>query len=154
MHSHAGHVTSACRRVEDLELMLELYYDAMETVPPSEAELLNPIVKELESSLDPGFHVLNWNSLGIADFTQQCRKSINEFNTRVGQVLKNKRDIEALVASIAAAELLPDVDNCNVPTLQVDGWMSSVAKAKCSIIYPLSITIMCRNYMILLRSID
>lgn len=100
--------------------MLELYYEAMRTVPNSEAQLLQPIVKALEASLDPGFHFLNWNSLGIADFTQQCRKAINEFNTRVGQVLKNKRDIEALVASIASAELLPDVDDCTtVPTLQV-----------------------------------
>lgn len=99
--------------------MLALYYDAMKTVPSSEAELLQAIVKELESSLDPGFHVLNWNSLGIADFTQHCRKAINEFNTRVGQALKNKRDIELLVASIAAANLLPDIDSTNVPTIQV-----------------------------------
>lgn len=112
--------TVLCRRVEDLQLMLELYYEAMRTVPHSEAQLLQPIVKELEASLDPGFHVLNWNSLGIADFTQQCRKAINEFNTRVGQVLKNKRDIEALVSSIASSQLLPDVDDCStVPTLQV-----------------------------------
>lgn len=99
--------------------MLALYYDAMSSVPSSEAELLQPIVKELESSLEPGFHVLNWNSLGIADFTQQCRKAINEFNTRVGQALKSKRDIEALVTSIASAELLPDVNSRGVPTLQV-----------------------------------
>eukprot|EP00892_Ulva_mutabilis_P000669 jgi/Ulvmu1/10602/UM065_0058.1 len=109
---------SYSKRVEDLELMLALYYSAMKSVPSSEAQILQPIVKELESSLEPGFHVLNWNSLGISDFTQQCRKAINEFNTRVGQALKNMRDIEVLVASIASAELLPDVDDSTVPMLQ------------------------------------
>lgn len=108
-----------CRRVEYLQHMLNMYYEAVESVPQTELELLKPILKDLESSLDAGFHVLNWNSLGIADFTQQCRKAINEFNTRIGQVLKNKRDIEALVQAIASTRMLPEVDTTTVPTLQV-----------------------------------
>jgi dynein heavy chain, axonemal len=107
------------RRVEGLQHMLNMYYDAVESVPQTELELLKPILEDLESSLDAGFHVLNWNSLGIGDFTQQCRKAINEFNTRIGQVLKNKRDIESLVHAIAYTQLLPEDDPASVPTLQV-----------------------------------
>lgn len=108
-----------CRRVDGLQHMLNMYYEAVESVPQTELLLLTPILKDLESSLDAGFQVLNWNSLGIADFTQQCRKAINEFNTRIGQVLKNKRDIEALVQAISFAQIVPDDDALNVPTLQV-----------------------------------
>lgn len=99
--------------------MLVLYYDALDSVPGTEQELLSNLTKELEASLDPGFSVLNWNSLGISAFDRQCRKAINEFRTRVGQVLKNKRDIELLVAAISEAELLPDAEAADVPTLQV-----------------------------------
>jgi dynein heavy chain, axonemal len=108
-----------CRRVEDLQHMLNMYYEAVGSVPHTELQLLTPILEDLESSLDAGFQVLNWNSLGIADFTQQCRKAINEFNTRIGQVLKNKRDIEALVQAISHAQIVPGDDAQFVPTLQV-----------------------------------
>jgi hypothetical protein len=108
-----------CRRVEDLQHMLNMYYEAVGSVPHTELQLLTPILEDLESSLDAGFQVLNWNSLGIADFTQQCRKAINEFNTRIGQVLKNKRDIEALVQAISHAQIVPGDDALFVPTLQV-----------------------------------
>jgi dynein heavy chain len=44
---------------------------------------LNPTagkkLEELESSLQPGFHILNWNSLGIPEFIQACTKAINTF---------------------------------------------------------------------------
>jgi dynein heavy chain, axonemal len=105
--------------VEDLERMLQMYYEAINAVPQSEQELLARILQGLEASLDPGFNVLNWNSLGIADFTHQCRKAINEFNTRIGQVVKHKRDIENLVNAISSAPLLPPDDGVDVPTLQV-----------------------------------
>jgi dynein heavy chain, axonemal len=99
--------------------MLKLYYGALQSVPKTEEDLLSGLIKELEGSLDPGFFVLNWNSLGISAFDRQCRKAINEFNTRVGQVLKNKRDIEALVDSISHAHLVPNVETSEVPMLQV-----------------------------------
>lgn len=101
-----------------MQHMLVLYYQAIKAVPETEEELLSKLLQELEASLDPGFNVLNWNSLGISDFNHQCRKAINEFNTRVGQVLKNKRDIEALVASISNATLVPESETSEVPTLQ------------------------------------
>jgi hypothetical protein len=85
--------------------MLNMYYEAVESVPQTELLLLTPILKDLESSLDAGF--------------QQCRKAINEFNTRIGQVLKNKRDIEVLVHSISSAQIVPEDVESKVPTLQV-----------------------------------
>ena len=109
----------SCRRVGELEGMLALYYGAVDAVPAAERELLSELLKELEAALDAGFHVLNWNSLGISDFAHQSRKAINDFNTRVGQVLKNKRDLEALVAAMSSASLLPEVQGPEVPTLQV-----------------------------------
>ena len=103
----------------ELNAMLALYYAAIDAVPATERELLSELLKELEASLDAGFHVLNWNSLSISDFAAQCRKAVTDFNTRVGQVLKNKRDIEALVAAMSSASLLPEDQGPDVPTLQV-----------------------------------
>lgn len=128
-----GNMVHTCRRVEGLQHMLNMYYEAVESVPQTELQLLTPILKDLESSLDAGFQVLNWNSLGIADFTQQCRKAINEFNTRIGQVLKNKRDIEALVQSIAMADIVPDDDALHVPTLQVC-FSPSITLHRCALV--------------------
>ena len=128
-----------CRRVDDLEAMLALYYDAIRAVPESEQELLTKLLQELEDSLTPGFNVLNWNSLGIADFDHQCRKAINEFNTRVGQVMKNKRDIEALVASISNANLVPENDSADVPSLQVRATLVSLASHTVSQMHALTV---------------
>jgi dynein heavy chain, axonemal len=111
-------VCSLRRRVEELEQMLAQYYRAVHSVPATEQVLLSELLKELEASLDPGFQVLNWNSLGISDFVAQCRKAITDFNTKVSQVLKNKKDLEALVAAMRTASLLPQVDGTEVPTLQ------------------------------------
>lgn len=98
--------------------MLALYYRALAGVPPTEQELLAPMCAELEASLEPGLTVLNWNSLGISDFAQQCHKAVNEFNTRVAQVLKNKHEIEVLVAGMSQANLMPTAETAQVPTLQ------------------------------------
>ena len=133
-------IQPVCRSVEEVERTLVLYYKAVDTVPASEQELLLQLLTELESSLDPGFSVLNWNSLGITEFVQQCRKAISDFNTRIGQVLKNKKDIEALVAAMSQASLLPELpDDKDVPSLQVCNTSSSRLLAPSSACYYCSI---------------
>lgn len=109
----------SCRRVEELQAMLTRYYQALASVPQTEQALLATMCGDLEASLEPGLTVLNWNSLGISDFALQCHKAVNEFNTRVAQVLKNKHEMEVLVAAMSQANLMPVVDTCSVPTLQV-----------------------------------
>lgn len=99
--------------------MLAAYYDAVDSVPASERNLLDGMLADLEACLEPGISVLNWNSLGIPEFAARARRAINEFATRVSQVLKHKHDIEASVAEIANACLLPPAMPDYVPTLQV-----------------------------------
>ena len=43
-------------------------------------------LEELEACLQPGFLILNWNSLGIPEFIAACSKSINAFQQLVKQV--------------------------------------------------------------------
>ena len=53
---------------------------------PIEKELLVKKLEELEACLQPGFLILNWNSLGIPEFIAACSKSINAFQQLVKQV--------------------------------------------------------------------
>jgi dynein heavy chain len=78
--------------------MLEQYYVAIDQLSTIEHELLAKKLQELETCLLPGFHTLNWNSLGILEFIQACQKAINTFQQIVKQVQKNSAIIEQVRA--------------------------------------------------------
>ena len=100
--------------LEGLGHMVEHYYEVIGQLTPVERELLAKKLEELEQSLQPGFTILNWNSLGIAEFIQASSKSINTFQQVVKQVQKNSGIIEQVVYAIAGAQIInePPTSEC------------------------------------------
>uniref|UniRef100_A0A6S8LSH1 AAA+ ATPase domain-containing protein n=1 Tax=Dunaliella tertiolecta TaxID=3047 RepID=A0A6S8LSH1_DUNTE len=92
--------------LESLQHMLEHYYEVIEQLSPIERELMAKKLSELESCLHAGFHTLNWNSLGIPEFIQACRRAINSFQQVVKQVQKNSGIIEQVVHAITGANIV------------------------------------------------
>jgi hypothetical protein len=93
-----------CR--EALRDMLARYAAATEGLTEVERELLSEKLAELKRSLNPGFKVLNWMSLGILEFVQNCDRAINEFSALVGLVRKNSGIVAGVVAEIASTTAL------------------------------------------------
>lgn len=91
--------------LEGLDLMLQHYYDVISQLLPIESDLMKRKLDELEVSLQPGFTILNWNSLGIPEFITACSKAINTFQQVVKQVQKNSSIIEQVVFTIAGAKV-------------------------------------------------
>jgi hypothetical protein len=91
--------------LEGLDLMLQHYYDVIAQLLPIERELMKRKLDELEQSLQPGFTILNWNSLGIPEFITACNKAINTFQQVVKQVQKNSGIIEQVVYAIAGSQV-------------------------------------------------
>eukprot|EP00798_Chlamydomonas_sp_ICE-L_P031817 gene31817-7021_t len=87
--------------LEGLEVMLSHYYEVINQLSPIEKELMAKKLTDLEGSLHAGFHILNWNSLGIPEFIQAASKSINAFQ----QIVKQN-----VVYSIAGANIITEPD--------------------------------------------
>lgn len=81
---------------------------SIDQLTPVERELMERKLEELESCLQPGFTILNWNSLGITEFIGTCDKAIATFQQLVKQVQKNSGIIEQVVYAIAGAQLVTE----------------------------------------------
>ena len=93
-----------CR--EALQDMLARYAAATEGLSEVERELLSEKLAELKRSLNPGFKVLNWMSLGVLEFVQNCDRAINGFAALVRLVRKNSGIVAGVVAEIASTTAL------------------------------------------------
>ncbi len=106
--------------------------DALSSV---ERELMERKLEELEGCLQPGFTILNWNSLGIAEFAAACNKAIATFQQLVKQVQKNSGIIEQVVYAIAGAQLVSEAEEgeCRVRredrTRHNDAWRGITSAA-------------------------
>ena len=58
--------------------------------------------------LQPGFHPLNWNSLGIFEYCERCTNAINEFQTLVNQVNKSSGIIEDIIKEISTTAVVTE----------------------------------------------
>ncbi|GLI59150.1 hypothetical protein VaNZ11_000978 [Volvox africanus] len=96
--------------LEGLNSMLAKYYDSIDQLSAVERELMERKLEELESCLQPGFTILNWNSLGITEFIGACDKAIATFQQLVKQVQKNSGIIEQVVYAIASAQLVSEAE--------------------------------------------
>ncbi|KXZ49756.1 DHC2 protein [Gonium pectorale] len=94
--------------LEGLNSMLAKYYESIDQLTPVERELMERKLEELEGCLQPGFTILNWNSLGISEFIGTCDKAIATFQQLVKQVQKNSGIIEQVVYAIAGAQLVKE----------------------------------------------
>lgn len=71
---------------------------------------MNNALKELDNTLKIGKGSLNWNSLGIPDFIDQCKEALTNFKQDKEQVEKNIRSIQQSVTKISEATLVKEFD--------------------------------------------
>lgn len=103
-----------------VKLWLALLLQVIDLLKPVEKELLSQKLVQLERNLDPGFNTLNWNSLGVPEFTTVTNKAINEFQTLIAQVQKSSSMIEKVVHQIANTRVIPPhTEQTDVMDLQV-----------------------------------
>ncbi|XP_072207474.1 dynein axonemal heavy chain 10 [Excalfactoria chinensis] len=88
-----------------LKHMLDDYHNIVETLNEAETILLDDHIQELWKVFKPGQRRLNWNSLGIADFTVRCKQAIEKFESLVHQIHANSRDINDNLLQIESTNL-------------------------------------------------
>ncbi len=91
---------------QELVHVIQRYLDSQARMDPIETELMRKQIDDLHGVLKPGFDRLNWNSLHIATFIEQCNGAINVFNNQLSQVQKQAAMISEIVDSIAHARLV------------------------------------------------
>ena len=91
---------------QDLNQVIKRYLQSMSKMNPTETELMTKQIDDLHGVMKPGFDRLNWNSLHIATFIENCNSAINVFNNQVMQVKKQATMIAEVVDSIAKIRLV------------------------------------------------
>uniref|UniRef100_A0A7S1KN20 Dynein-1, subspecies f n=1 Tax=Percolomonas cosmopolitus TaxID=63605 RepID=A0A7S1KN20_9EUKA len=94
--------------VENLKIMLDNFNSSVKSLEHAEYRILKPEIEKLMKTLQPGFTVLNWNSLGIEDFIKRCNKQIDNFQSIVTKVKRNTSIIRGLVNQIKNTVLVID----------------------------------------------
>eukprot|EP00398_MALV-I-01_sp_L67-1_P000765 gene765-501_t len=93
-----------------LQVLLDSYSAVVDDLTPVQKKLLAKQIQKLEKCLKPGLSPLNWNSLGILEFIEDCQKGVSEFRSVRDQVEKSEERIDALIVSIEKAQLVRDFD--------------------------------------------
>lgn len=62
--------------IANISKMIRNYQSAVSKVGVAEKPLITRMLEDLKKVLNPGFEVLNWNSLGIPDFIAKCEQVI------------------------------------------------------------------------------
>eukprot|EP00731_Ephydatia_muelleri_P035324 Em0114g8a len=91
---------------EGLSRILKRYHQVLGSLNPPETELLEEQVKALQRAFKPGSKRLNWNSLGIQDYTTKCEQALTKFESLVSQIHKNAGDIEERLHMIEMVQLV------------------------------------------------
>ena len=94
------------RYSQDLMQVVKRYINAMDNLSDIEANLMIKQIDELNAVLKPGFERLNWNSLHISTYIEQCNSAINIFKNRCMQVKKQATMIGEIVDEIANIRLV------------------------------------------------
>jgi dynein heavy chain len=96
--------------VEQLDLLIDAYNAAVGDLTPVLHQLLHKQIVEVDKCLSPGLTPLNWNSLRITDFINDCNKGMTKFRSDREQVEKNEQQIKAVVDLIEKAVLVRPFD--------------------------------------------
>lgn len=96
--------------VERLQMMLNEYHGVLNSLSRVERNFLSQHILHLRGSIKPGFDPLNWNSLNILRFIDQCSRDIGSFQAKVNQVHKSARMIEDVIEEIANTVLVQESD--------------------------------------------
>ena len=95
--------------IDRLQDMLNNYEQVIKPLEYHERCAVRRCFKSLYTTLRPAFEHLNWNSLGISSFIEQCVKAIQDFNGIVSRMKQSLLQIDRKVSLIANASLV-DVD--------------------------------------------
>jgi dynein heavy chain len=104
--------------IENLKIMLNSFHSSIAILEEAEFKVLLPRIRKLRKALEPGFTVLNWNSLGIDGFIRKCNTDISDFQSTVKKVQKNAALIKGLVRQMRDTPLIKE------PHLQPDQLVS------------------------------
>jgi dynein heavy chain len=91
---------------QDLMQVIKRYLAATSSLNEIEAQLMTKQIGDLHTVLKPGYDRLNWNSLHISTYIEQCNSAINVFNNQCMQVKKQATMISEIVDQIANVRLV------------------------------------------------
>uniref|UniRef100_A0A1I8GN74 Dynein heavy chain 10, axonemal n=1 Tax=Macrostomum lignano TaxID=282301 RepID=A0A1I8GN74_9PLAT len=89
--------------VDNLNAMVRRYHAVIDSLDAAETELLDEHLRHLKRVIQPGAKRMNWNSLGVNDYVNNCNKEIGEFEAKVHTIKKTSADIESKLKQIDAA---------------------------------------------------
>ena len=95
--------------IDRLQDMLNNYEKVIKPLKYHERCAVRRCFKSLYSTLRPAFEHLNWNSLGISSFIEQCVKSIQDFNGIVSRMKQSLLQIDKKILLISNSSLI-DID--------------------------------------------
>ncbi|KAG2382028.1 hypothetical protein C9374_005820 [Naegleria lovaniensis] len=86
--------------IENLKSMIDNFTTAKDSLDSAEEKVLTPLITRLKRILEPGFSVLNWNSLGIDEFIKRCNSEISDFQSIVQKMQRNASVIRSLIQQL------------------------------------------------------
>ena len=92
--------------LEDLKKMLHRYHTIVASMDEPTAQLMSNHIRDLVLVIEPGCRRLNWNSLGILDFSARCNQAINKFESVLFLVTKAAENIEEILVDFQSAVLI------------------------------------------------
>ncbi|XP_022902554.2 dynein axonemal heavy chain 10 [Onthophagus taurus] len=80
--------------VEAVENMLDKYNGIVQHLNLPQLHFLRDLIQDIETSVQPGLSRINWNSLGIKEYTAECHKKIRLLWGLVNQIEHNERYLQ------------------------------------------------------------
>jgi dynein heavy chain len=118
--------------IQKLNIMLSRYEQVAQDLSDVEKLLLSRQLDSLKEELKHGFDPLNWNSLHITTFCDDCTTAINSFETTVSQVHKSSVMIDQVVDSIANENLISPAEFSKEDILGVVSFYDQLEKTRMS----------------------
>jgi len=72
--------------------MIKRYDSVLANLSQVEMKLLQRPLRQLDEKVKTGFQPLNWNSLHITTFSNNCNSALNDFEKTIAQVCKPQRN--------------------------------------------------------------
>ena len=91
--------------IDALETVLARARTTLSSMNDATTALLRDHLKDLAVVMAPGLRRLNWNSLGILDYSKRCAAALSRFEGVLFSVHKNASDIEKILEDAASAAL-------------------------------------------------
>ncbi|VDP74395.1 unnamed protein product [Echinostoma caproni] len=95
-------------QVEHLTRITRTYHQLVSSITSVEALVLETHLRQVRQTLQPGWEILNWKSLSVADYISEADESLNQFHSVYAALEKTKNDIEGRLKEIAEADLFPE----------------------------------------------